>query len=175
MLSAPLSARLFAHQREGVTWLWNRHILGQGGILGDDMVRLAPSSADSSARSRLLASIQGLGKTFQVAAFLSGLLRGGAAKRALVIAPTTLQAQWLRCVQCTTFCAPLKLTPPMLHSELERCGLGASTHSFGDRGDRAAALSAVRTRGGVLVTSYGMVQHNADSVRDAAQCDASAC
>ena len=63
----------------------------------------------------------------------------------------------------------------MLHSELERCGLGASTHSFGDRGDRAAALSAVRTRGGVLVTSYGMVQHNADSVRDAAQCAAPAC
>ena len=113
--------------------------------------------------------MQGLGKTFQVAAFLSGLLRGGAAKRALVIAPTTLQAQWMRCAQFMSSCASFQLTLPMLHSELERCGMGASTHSFGDRGDRAAALSAVRTRGGVLVTSYGMVQHNADSVRDAAR------
>ena len=54
-------------------------------------------------------------------------------------------------------------------SELERCGLGGSTHSFGDRGDRAAALAAVRKHGGVLLTSYGMVQHNAGSVRASAQ------
>ena len=76
MLSARLSARLFPHQREGVTWLWRRHVAGQGGLLGDDM---------------------GLGKTFQVASFLAGLLRGGAITRALVVAPSTLQAQWLRC------------------------------------------------------------------------------
>jgi len=41
-LSARLSTRLFAHQREGVAWLWARHCLGQGGILGDDMARTGP-------------------------------------------------------------------------------------------------------------------------------------
>ena len=39
--------RMFAHQREGVAWLWGLHLKGdqQGGILADDM---------------------GMGKTFQV-------------------------------------------------------------------------------------------------------------
>ena len=58
-------------------------------------------------RSRV---IQGLGKTFQVAAFLSGLLRGGAAKRALVVAPTTLQTQWMRCVLCVSCCVTSEVT-----------------------------------------------------------------
>ena len=39
VLSARLSARLFPHQREGVTWIWGRHVASRGGILGDDMVR----------------------------------------------------------------------------------------------------------------------------------------
>ena len=49
-------------------------------------------------------------------------------------------------------------------SELERCGLGGCVHSYGD-GNRAAALASVRSRGGVLLTSYGMVLHNAAEVR----------
>jgi hypothetical protein len=49
-------------------------------------------------------------------------------------------------------------------SELERCGLGGCVHKYGD-GDRAAALAAVRARGGVLLTSYGMVLHNSTAVR----------
>lgn len=42
---ANLYDRMYAHQREGVKWLWQLHQGGVGGILGDDM---------------------GLGKTFQV-------------------------------------------------------------------------------------------------------------
>jgi len=37
--------KLFFHQREGLSWLWDLHCMGTGGILADDM---------------------GLGKTFQV-------------------------------------------------------------------------------------------------------------
>jgi hypothetical protein len=125
------------------------------------------------------ATIKGLGKTFQVASFLSGLLRGGAATRALVVAPTTLLAQWQRyggsavhiCPCRASWPAPLHLTrihaasPFYLatRSELERCGLGGCVHSYGD-GNRAAALTSVRSRGGVLLTSYGMVLHNATEV-----------
>ena len=28
---------LFAHQRAGVAWLWQRHVARAGGVLGDDM------------------------------------------------------------------------------------------------------------------------------------------
>jgi len=82
----------------------------------------------------------GLGKTFQVSAFLAGALCGGSLTRALIVAPTTLIAQWVR--------------------ELEACGLGKETRVLGAAGGRGAALAAAR-RGGVLLTSYGMVLHNA--------------
>jgi hypothetical protein len=30
--------KLYAHQRDGVKWMWGLHRVGEGGILGDDMV-----------------------------------------------------------------------------------------------------------------------------------------
>jgi hypothetical protein len=39
-LNSRLAGRLYAHQREGVAWLWGRHTKGCGGILADDMVRV---------------------------------------------------------------------------------------------------------------------------------------
>jgi SNF2 family DNA or RNA helicase len=44
-LPARILNKLYAHQREGLAWLWSLHCKGTGGILGDDM---------------------GLGKTMQV-------------------------------------------------------------------------------------------------------------
>jgi SNF2 family DNA or RNA helicase len=44
-LPARILNKLYAHQREGLAWLWSLHCRGTGGILGDDM---------------------GLGKTMQV-------------------------------------------------------------------------------------------------------------
>ena len=108
--------------------MWNLQLLGRGGILADDM---------------------GLGKTLQVAAFASGLLRSGAARRFLVLAPTTLLPHW--------------------HKEFIVAGLrdGVNLHKFaggGSRADRDRALSKVRAHGGVLLTTYGMVLHNDDSL-----------
>jgi hypothetical protein len=40
-LNSRLAGRLYAHQREGVAWLWGRHTKGCGGILADDMVRVS--------------------------------------------------------------------------------------------------------------------------------------
>ena len=127
-LPGELAARLYDHQRDGVRWMWNLQLQGRGGILADDM---------------------GLGKTLQVAAFATGLLRSRAAKRVLVLAPTTLLPHWGK--------------------EFVVCGLkeGVNLHKYaggGSKSDRDAALRAVATRGGVLLTTYGMVTHNAASL-----------
>ncbi|KDD74668.1 SNF2 family domain-containing protein, partial [Helicosporidium sp. ATCC 50920] len=147
-LPAPLSQLLYPHQRQGVAWLWSLYRLSRGGILADDM---------------------GLGKTLQCAAFLAGVLLNGLGKRALVVAPKTLLAQWAR--------------------ELERCGLGGRVETYfsGAAGERERALLRVvgrrgaetatkdpetgeERRGagwsgtGVLLTTYGMVQHNSEAL-----------
>mmetsp|Transcript_75136 Transcript_75136/g.220203 ORF Transcript_75136/g.220203 Transcript_75136/m.220203 type:complete len:1065 (-) Transcript_75136:152-3346(-) len=69
---------LYAHQQEGVRWLWNLHRNKQGGILADDL---------------------GLGKTVQTIAYLaslhhSGCLRREASQGILVVCPVTLLRQW---------------------------------------------------------------------------------
>jgi SNF2 family DNA or RNA helicase len=116
----------------------------KGGILADDM---------------------GLGKTMQCSAFLAGALqrsrhgnafapgsssasssRSGAV-RAMIVAPKTLLSHW--------------------EKELRVCGMGPRSHCFygSSEGERAAALRAVTGRGGVLLTTYGMVLHNAAQLR----------
>lgn len=69
---------LYAHQQEGVRWLWNLHQQNVGGVLADDL---------------------GLGKTVQTIAFLaslhcSGHLRSSSRRGVLIICPVTLVSQW---------------------------------------------------------------------------------
>lgn len=95
----------------------------------------------------ILADDMGLGKTMQCSAFLAGSLGAGAARRALVVAPKTLLAHW--------------------EKELGACGLRSQTHRFygTSDGERQAALRALTSRrGGVLLTTYGMVLHNAEAL-----------
>lgn len=94
----------------------------------------------------ILADDMGLGKTMQCAAFLSGALGGGLIKRAIVVAPKTLVSHW--------------------ESECRACGLGGRTHDYLARG-KADGLQTVAKEGGVLLTTYGMVQHNAPALSDA--------
>jgi SNF2 family DNA or RNA helicase len=122
----------------------------KGGILADDM---------------------GLGKTMQCSAFLAGALQrsrhgnafatatsssssssaassiSSGAIRAMIVAPKTLLSHW--------------------EKELQVCGMGPRSHCFygSSEGERAAALRAVTGRGGVLLTTYGMVLHNAAQLR----------
>jgi SNF2 family DNA or RNA helicase len=95
---------------------------------------------------------QGLGKTMQCCAFLAGLLGSNLATRALVIAPKTLLLHW--------------------EKELGVCGLSARTYPFyGDSAsERANSLrAATGPRGGVLLTTYGMILHNAPQLLAPAQ------
>lgn len=95
----------------------------------------------------ILADDMGLGKTMQCSAFLAGSLRSHQAIRALVIAPKTLLAHW--------------------EKELRVCGMAARTHCFygSSEGERSAALRTLTGRGGVMLTTYGMVLHNAAQLR----------
>ncbi|KAL4427704.1 hypothetical protein ABPG75_001793 [Micractinium tetrahymenae] len=121
-LNAKASTMLYPHQVEGVRWLWSLYCRQRGGILADDM---------------------GLGKTIQCAAFLAGLIESRLIRRAIVVAPKTLLAQWRK--------------------ELDICGLGSAAAEYGGTAnERAAALDRVVRRRGVLLTTYGMVLHNAE-------------
>jgi DNA excision repair protein ERCC-6-like len=70
-----LKSRMFAHQIEGVQWLYGLHYSHPGGILGDDM---------------------GLGKTFQVNCLITGLMRTNKIQRVLIIAPVSVLPSWNR-------------------------------------------------------------------------------
>lgn len=127
-----LEAKLYDYQRHGVQWMFGLWKVGAGGILADDM---------------------GLGKTFQTSCFLSGIMIDSLAKRALVIAPTTLLATWQK--------------------ELGACGLQNRVLEYtGSSSARQRALDSVVRNGGVLLASYGMILHNAPTLKTHPQHDA---
>ncbi|KAG2499868.1 hypothetical protein HYH03_002159 [Edaphochlamys debaryana] len=96
----------------------------------------------------ILGDDMGLGKTMQCSAFLAGLLGSKLGRRILVVAPKTLLPHWLK--------------------ELAVCGLGSVSREYlgSSESERSAALRSVLGPygRGVLVTTYGMVQHNASSL-----------
>ncbi|MEW5317269.1 MAG: hypothetical protein WDW38_008580 [Sanguina aurantia] len=102
-----------------------------------------------SKQGGILGDDMGLGKTMQCAAFIAGMLESGLAQRVLIVAPKTLLLHW--------------------EKELAVCGVGRLTHGFygSSESERASSLAAVSRRGGVLLTTYGMVQHNSGQLRQA--------
>ncbi|KXZ56757.1 hypothetical protein GPECTOR_1g682 [Gonium pectorale] len=91
----------------------------------------------------ILGDDMGLGKTMQCSAFLAGLFSCRLIKRAIIVAPKTLLPHWTK--------------------ELSVCGLRQLTREFfgSSESERGSALRSVVQGRGVLVTTYGMVQHNA--------------
>lgn len=77
------------------------------------------------------------------------MLESGLAQRVLIVAPKTLLLHW--------------------EKELTVCGVGRMTYGFygSSESERASSLAAVSRRGGVLLTTYGMVQHNSGQLRQA--------
>lgn len=94
---------------------------------------------------------QGLGKTMQCSAYLAGLFASRLVKRVLIAAPKTLLLHW--------------------EKELAACGLGSRLHRFYGTSDaerRAAIGTVTGARGGILLTTYGMVLHNAEDLGEGA-------
>ena len=147
ILRGEVAAKLYPHQREGVAWLHS--LLVAGGTRAAAGRARGPSPP---CWGGLLADDMGLGKTMQVSAWLAGCIDSGLARRALVVAPKTLLAQWA--------------------AELAGVGLGGLVFEYlsPNPAERAAALAAVAAPGtgrGILLTTYGMVLHNAASLAGA--------
>jgi superfamily II DNA or RNA helicase len=115
-----LKAELRPYQAEGVRWLLWLNRLGLGGCLADDM---------------------GLGKTIQVLSLLLLLKRAGTEGPHLLVAPTTLLANWQ--AEAARFAPDLRLLV---------------AHPSAMPADGLAALDRERLAGiDLVVTSYGMV------------------
>ncbi|GFR41048.1 hypothetical protein Agub_g1691 [Astrephomene gubernaculifera] len=97
-------------------------------------------------RGGILGDDMGLGKTMQCSAFLAGLFNSGLVRRAIIIAPKTLLPHWIK--------------------ELGVCGLKGLTREFfgNSESERTSALRSVVRGSGIIVTTYGMVQHNAEQL-----------
>ena len=117
--------KLYAHQREGVKWLWDLHRQGTGGIIGDEM---------------------GLGKTIQIAAFLAGLKYSEMLEPTLIVCPATVLWQWVAELH--------KWYPPMrvflLHDSGSTVGAGKAARAAGGGGTgaqrRCRLINAVMRR-----------------------------
>lgn len=161
-LSAQLSQKLYPHQIEGVKWLFGLFKVSSGGTYACKTpgvlhvlttITLTPFQIHND--SGILADDMGLGKTMQVSALLSGLFHNNLITRAMVVAPKTLLAAWTK--------------------ELAVCGMKDATYEYGGtQNERSACLSRVMKQGGILVTTYGMLLHNAESLvlQSASRCNA---
>ncbi|KAK9817567.1 hypothetical protein WJX74_008330 [Apatococcus lobatus] len=95
----------------------------------------------------ILGDDMGLGKTMQCSAFLAALLMGGHVRHAMIVAPKTLLSHW--------------------EKELAVCGLSRDTHQYmGSQSERDDTLQRVMHGKGVLLTTYGMLQHNTSSLAE---------
>ena len=93
----------------------------------------------------ILADDMGLGKTLTSTSFLAAMIKSKKIRRAIIVAPKTLLLHWAK--------------------ELQVVGAARHTHEyFGTPAARASSLSTVQRRGGVLLTTYGMVLHNSDEL-----------
>ncbi|CAL1535176.1 unnamed protein product, partial [Lymnaea stagnalis] len=87
----------------------------------------------------ILADDMGLGKTIQVIAFLAGMFDMKKISSVMIVVPLSVMANWL-----TEF---NKWTP----------GIDVLQFHGGSKKEREKSLARVRTRGGVLLTTYGLV------------------
>lgn len=120
------SGALRPYQRRGLAWLTARARLGLGGVLADDM---------------------GLGKTVQVLALLARRRGDGVKEPTLIVAPTSVVANWAAEAQ--------RFTP----------GFTVVTHHGTGRARGAALANSVRGAD-VVLTSYPLLLRDIEALRD---------
>ncbi|XP_041348992.1 DNA excision repair protein ERCC-6-like [Gigantopelta aegis] len=87
----------------------------------------------------ILGDDMGLGKTIQVIAFLSGMFDMDKVKSVLIINPVSVMSNWER--ECTKWAPGIKMMA--FHGTSKK--------------ERERSLTKIQNRGGVLLTTYGMV------------------
>ena len=95
----------------------------------------------------ILGDDMGLGKTVQTAAFLRGAFHSGLIKCVLLIVPVSVMEHWVR--EITKWCPENRI-------------LGY--HTSITKKQRGKNLRKVVKRGGILITTYGMVLNNAETL-----------
>jgi hypothetical protein len=154
-LPLALFQQLYPYQRHGVAWMWSLHTqcpepAGALGRTEESSSSAAapqlpvPSSASASApklSGGILADDMGLGKTLQVVSFITGLFYSDAAECVLVVLPVSLIPVWE--AEFARFSPKLRVS--VLH---EVQGVVA----------REKRIRACAEDGGVVLTTYGMVQ-----------------
>lgn len=99
---------------------------------------------DRQPRGGVLGDDMGLGKTVQVAAFLAGMLASERIRTALIVCPLSIIDQW--------------------GAELAKWAPGARVRLFhgANKAEREKAVPQTLASGGVCLTTYGMLQNNAE-------------
>lgn len=88
----------------------------------------------------VLGDDMGLGKTVQICAYLKGLFDSDQIKKVIVVVPATMKSYW--------------------HAELSKwCSTAPNIMQFEDKkkSEREKQIRTLKKKGGVLITSYGMV------------------
>lgn len=150
--------KLYHYQRQGVAWMWSLHPSSRIDSLAMDQATLGPGVGPRAqvddgpevVRSRaggILADDMGLGKTRQTVAFIAALFASQQARSVLIVAPLSLLTTWE-----------------------QECRAAMPTANIGlyhgtSQASRRAALQRVRARGGILLTTYGMVTQNAEELQ----------
>ena len=90
----------------------------------------------------------GLGKTVQVSAYLNGLFTNGLIKKAIIAVPATMKTQWA--------------------GELKKWCPGVEIIPFEEKKkkDREKQLRVLKKKGGVLISSYGMISSEQINLAD---------
>ena len=91
----------------------------------------------------------GLGKTVQVACYLRGMYSGEFVKKCLIVVPATMKTYW--------------------EEELGKwCGEDINIIQFDDKkkSNRYDQIKNIRKKGGILITSYGMVTSETINLSD---------
>eukprot|EP01084_Bolivina_argentea_P142532 250389_1 len=93
----------------------------------------------------ILGDDMGLGKTVQMSAFLHGAFLSGLVKCCILIVPVSVMAHWIK--ELNKWCDAPGFRIRKYHSSITKKR-------------RAEHLATIAKRGGVLITTYGMVQKN---------------
>lgn len=142
-LSNSIYSKLYPYQREGVEWLWKRFNDSniRGGILADDM---------------------GLGKTIQVSSFLSGMFQSKLIKHVMILAPVSVLVNWKNELgqwfvknrnQNLLFCRAKNVRLFFYHNMSKQL--------------RKEQLKKFSQKGGIMLTSYGMIVSQNEQLVDA--------
>jgi SNF2 family DNA or RNA helicase len=138
--------KLFPYQRNCVRWMFTLsphappHLAPKPPVVSHGaLAALRSGTENPKLHGGILADDMGLGKTAQTVSFIAALFHSDLANAVLVACPVSVMPVWE---------AEFKAWAPEIR---------VRTYHGTSKAERVKAMRAVQTRGGVLITSYGML------------------